>query len=59
MTGIIKILAGMIIGGLIGYGANYLCMITGGACPIAANKTVIVTLGIMAGGLISASLAMK
>ena len=38
----IKIIIGAVIGGLIGLGANYLCMLTGGACPLMSNRIVAV-----------------
>jgi hypothetical protein len=50
----IKILIGVVIGGLIGLGANYLCMLTGGACPLMNNKIVAILLWALIGGIFGA-----
>ena len=55
----IKISAGIIIGSLIGLGANYLCKITGGACPLMSSKIVSIILWALIGGMIGASMAFK
>ena len=56
---IIKILAGLILGALIGFGANYLCKITGGACPLMGNIIVSVILWGLIGGMVAASMSLK
>ena len=45
---------GAAIGGLIGLGANYLCVLTGGACPLMDNKVVAVVLWALIGGVFGA-----
>ena len=55
----LKILAGLIIGALIGFGANYLCKITGGACPLMTNRIVSIVLWALIGGAVGASMAFK
>jgi len=55
----IKIIIGIIAGGLVGLGGNYLCKITGGACPFLSSRIVAVILWALIGGLIGASMSMK
>ena len=55
----LKILAGFIIGSLVGFGANYLCKITGGACPLMSNVVVSVVLLGLIGAVVAASMAYK
>jgi hypothetical protein len=51
-----KITAGAAAGALIGFGANYLCEITGGACPLMNNMIISIIiwslLGAVAGALL-------
>ncbi len=56
---VMKILAGLVIGALIGIGANYLCKITGGACPLMSNIIVSTILIALIGAMIAASMAFK
>ena len=56
---ITKILAGLILGALMGFGANYLCKITGGACPLISNIIVSIILWALIGGMVAASMAFK
>ena len=55
----LKILAGLIIGALIGFGANYLCKITGGACPLVSNRILSIVLWSLIGGMVAASMTLK
>ena len=55
----IKILAGIVIGALIGLGANYLCTLTGGVCPLMSNKVISIVLWALIGGMVGASLAFR
>lgn len=55
----LKILAGLIIGALIGFGANYLCKLTGGACPLMNNIIVSIVLWALIGGMVAASMTLK
>ena len=58
-SNMLKILAGFIIGSLVGFGANYLCKITGGACPLMSNVVVSVVLLGLIGAVVAASMAYK
>ncbi|MBD3379193.1 MAG: hypothetical protein GF408_01880 [Candidatus Omnitrophica bacterium] len=49
-----RMLIGGAIGALAGLGANYLCMITGGACPLMRSKVVAVILWACIGALLAA-----
>ena len=54
---LIRTIIGAIVGALIGLGGNYLCMLTGGACPLMNNKIVAIVLWTLIGamfGVISA-----
>ena len=51
----IKIIVGMIIGALIGLGGNYLCKITGGACPLMNSRIISVIIWTLIGGMAGAS----
>ena len=55
----IKIFLGVIIGALLGLGGNYLCRITGGACPLMSNKIISIILWALIGGMVGASMAFK
>jgi len=55
----IKILIGVVLGAGLGIAGNYLCKLTGGACPLMSNKIVSVVLWALIGGLVGASMAMK
>ena len=55
----IKIIAGAIIGALVGFAGNYLCKLTGGACPLMSNRIISILLWALIGGMIGASLAFK
>ena len=50
----IRILIGAVIGGLLGLGGNYLCMLTGGACPMLSNKIAAIILCATIGAMIGA-----
>ena len=54
-----KILLGIAIGALIGLGGNYLCKLTGGACPLLSNKIVSIALWALIGGVVGVSLTFK
>ena len=54
-----KILIGVVIGAGIGIAANYMCMLTGGACPLMSNKIVSIVLWALIGGLVGASMGLK
>ena len=56
MNIVIRILAGLLIGAGIGFGANYLCHMTGGACPLMSNRLTAIVIWALIGGLIGASL---
>lgn len=56
MNIVIRILAGLLIGAGIGFGANYLCHLTGGACPLMSNRLTAIVIWALIGGLIGASL---
>ena len=58
-SSMLKILAGLIIGALIGFGANYLCKITGGACPLVSNRILSIVLWSLIGGMVAASMTLK
>lgn len=47
------------MGAGLGIAGNYLCKLTGGACPLMSNKIVSVVLWALIGGLVGASMAMK
>jgi hypothetical protein len=51
---LIRILIGAVVGGLIGLGGNYLCMLTGGACPLLNNRIVAIVLWTLIGALFGA-----
>ncbi|MGB3113661.1 MAG: hypothetical protein WBC00_03455 [Candidatus Omnitrophota bacterium] len=53
---LIRIIIGAVIGALIGLGGNYLCMLTGGACPLMNNRIVAVVLWTRIGAMFGASL---
>lgn len=55
----LKILSGIAIGALLGLGGNYLCKLTGGACPLMSNKIISIALWAFIGGMVGASLAFK
>lgn len=54
---IIRMLIGVIVGGLIGLGGNYLCMLTGGACPLLSKRIVAIILWAVIGGILGAASA--
>ncbi len=56
---LIRTLIGMVIGGLFGLGGNYMCMITGGACPLLSKKVIAVILCALIGGALGAMSAGK
>ncbi len=49
-----RIIIGAAVGGLVGLGGNYLCVMTGSACLLMDNKAVAVILCALIGGLIGA-----
>lgn len=51
---LIRIIIGIVIGGLVGLGANYLCMATGAVCPLIDNRVVAIVLCALIGGLFGA-----
>ncbi|MGB2600064.1 MAG: hypothetical protein WBD04_07870 [Candidatus Omnitrophota bacterium] len=51
-----RMIIGAVIGGLIGLGGNYLCALTGAACPLMDNKAIAVVLCALIGGLIGAAI---
>ena len=54
-----KIIIGVVLGACVGIAGNYLCRITGGACPLMSNKLVSIILWALIGGLIGASMWLK
>ncbi len=50
-----KIAIGAVIGGAIGFGMNYLCMMTGGACPLMKFKIVAIFVWALIGAAIGAA----
>ena len=52
----INILIGAAIGAGVGFGMNYLCHLTGGACPLMNNRFAAVVIWALIGGLIGAGL---
>ena len=52
---LVRILVGAFIGGFIGLGANYLCIMTGGACPLVNSRLIAVILFALLGGMFGAS----
>ncbi len=52
----VKILVGIIVGAVIGYGANYLCMLTGGACPLMKSKITSIIIWVLIGGMVGVSM---
>jgi len=55
----VKILIGVILGALVGLGGNYLCKLTGGACPLMNSRLISIILWALIGGMIGAGLAVK
>jgi len=51
---IIRIIIGAVVGGLIGLAGNYLCTITGGACPLLKSRIVAVLIWALIGGMFGA-----
>ncbi|MDP8299313.1 MAG: hypothetical protein P9L88_05375 [Candidatus Tantalella remota] len=51
-----RILIGAAIGAAIGFGANYLCYLTGGTCLLMNDKLTSVLLGMFVGGLVGSVL---
>ncbi len=51
-----RILIGAAIGAAIGFGANYLCHLTGGTCLLMNDKVTAVLLGMCVGGLVGSVL---
>lgn len=51
-----KITAGVAAGALIGFGASYLCKLTGGACPLMSNMIMSVIIWALLGAAVGATL---
>ncbi|MBD3295806.1 MAG: hypothetical protein GF392_00375 [Candidatus Omnitrophica bacterium] len=51
-----KITAGAAAGALTGFGANYLCKLTGGACPLMSNMIMSVIIWALLGAAVGATL---
>ena len=54
-----KIILGALIGGGIGFGMNYLCKLTGGACPLMSNPIASVIIWGVVGAMVGAGIMMK
>lgn len=53
----VKIVAGVVVGALVGWGSNHLCMLTGGACPLMKYKLIAILIWALIGGLAGAMIA--
>jgi hypothetical protein len=56
---VVRILIGVVVGGVIGLGANYVCILAGGTCPLMNNKIVAIVLWALLGGIIGAVTSSK
>lgn len=56
---LIRVLIGAVIGAIIGFGGNYLCHLTGGACPLMNNRIVAVVLWTLIGAMVGIATAGK
>ena len=50
----VKIIIGAVVGGAIGFGMNYLCIMTGGACPLMKFKVTAIFVWALIGAMIGA-----
>jgi F0F1-type ATP synthase assembly protein I len=51
-----KIILGVVIGGIVGFGISYLVKCTSGACPLTSNPIISTIIGAVLGAMVAAGL---